>query len=76
MAVRNPLVLVNGQIHELPAGDTVNGGGAAGALGLNQHVLDANFTVTAGYGSYISRYLEIGAGLTLTVNAGGDMEIG
>lgn len=76
MAARNPLVLVGGLPAELPSGDTVNGGGAAGAIGLSQHVLAANFTVTAGYGAYVPRYLEVGAGFTLEVGAGGDMEIG
>lgn len=76
MVARNPLVLIAGLPAELPSGDTVNGGGSAGALGLDQHVLAANFTVTAGYAGYISRYLEIGAGFTLEIGAGGDMEIG
>ena len=76
MVARNPLVLVSGAVAELPSGDTVNGGGSAGALGLDQHVLAAGFTVTAGYASYISRYLEVGSTFTLEVGAGGDMEIG
>lgn len=76
MVARNPLVLLSGIPAELPAGDTVNGGGSAGAIGLNQHVLAASFTVTAGYGSYIPRYLEIGATFALEVGAGGVMEIG
>ena len=30
MAARNPLVIIQGQVQELPAGDTVVGGGSAG----------------------------------------------
>ena len=76
MVARNPLVLVSGALAELPSGDTVNGGGAAGAIGISQHVLAANFTVPAGYGAYVPRYLEVGAGFTLDVGADGDLEIG
>lgn len=30
MTVRNPIVLINGQLQELPAGDTVNGATGGG----------------------------------------------
>lgn len=41
MAARNPLVIVNGEIRELPAGDTVNGAtGGAGGTGVGITVSD------------------------------------
>lgn len=41
-----------------------------------KHVIDADLTIPAGYGAYIPRYLEIGAGVTLEIGAGADLEIG
>lgn len=106
MATRLPLVVVNGQLQQLQAADTLplfgagaqgevpaSGGGSvnvlfadgvwrapgassAGDLALNKHVLTSNFTVTAGYGAFIPRYLEIAAGVTLEIGADGDLEIG
>lgn len=57
------------------AGTTLNAAGV-GDLGLNKHILAANFTVTAAYASYITRYLEIGATFALEIGADADMEIG
>lgn len=58
------------------AGTTLNAaGGAGGDLALNKHVLAANFTVTAGYGALIPRYLEIGATFALEIGADADLEI-
>lgn len=51
-------------------------GGASGALALNQHVLVANFTITAGWTAYITRYLEVAVGFTLEIGLDGDLEIG
>ena len=48
---------------------------AASALALSQHVLAADFTVTDAYSATVSRYLEVGAGFTLTIGTGSDMEI-
>ena len=45
MAVRNALVLTNGQLWELPAGDTLNGSGPSASLLVT--TLTANATPTA-----------------------------
>ena len=34
-----------------------------------------NFTITAGYSSVISRYVEVGSGFTLEVGADSDLEV-
>ena len=52
------------------------GGGPGGDLQLDKHVLSASFTITAGWAAYITRYLEIPAGMTLEIGADGDLEIG
>ena len=46
-----------------------------GYLLLNLHVIPANFTITAGYSSVISRYVEVGSGFTLEVGADSDLEV-
>jgi hypothetical protein len=51
-------------------------GGAGGDLALNKHILTSNFTITAGWAAYITRYLEIAAGVIFEIGADGDMEIG
>lgn len=50
MTARNPLVLINGQIQELPSGDTVNGatGGAAAPAGNDKEVQYNSAGATAG----------------------------
>ena len=50
MTARNPLVLINGQLQELPAGDTVNGatGGSAAPAGNTKEVQYNNAGTTAG----------------------------
>jgi hypothetical protein len=45
-------------------------------LALNKHIIASNFTLTAGYGSTIPRYLEISAGITVELGADADLEIG
>jgi len=55
--------------------DLLAGGGGASALALNKHVLSANFTVTAAYGVVVPRYIEIAAGITLTLGDDADLEI-
>jgi len=60
MAVRNPLVLVNGVLAELPSGDTVNGAGASSGLALT--------TVEADLGStprWSGKFTITGAGMTI-----------
>lgn len=55
---------------------TITSGGASGALSLDQHVVSANTTITAGYSAYISRFIEISNGITLEIGADSDLEIG
>lgn len=71
MAVKLPLVVANGQIEQLQAGDSINTG-----LPAVQHVFTSNTTIPAGYSLYVSRYVEIAAGVTLTVDDDADLEIG
>lgn len=44
-------------------------------LQLNQHVITSNFTITAGTGVVVPRYVEIAAGITLEIGADGDLDI-
>ena len=46
------------------------------ALALSQHVITTNFTVVAGDSVYVSRYLEIASGITVTIGTDADLEIG
>ena len=48
MAVRNPLVLISGDIEELPSGDTVNGAGGGYTI-VNQSSTPYNATQTSGH---------------------------
>jgi len=41
-----------------------------------KHVITADKTITAGYGTYMPRYLEVAAGITLTIGADADLEVG
>lgn len=50
--------------------------GSGGDLGLDKHILSSGFTVTADYAAYVTRYLEVAAGVNLEIGAGGDLEIG
>lgn len=43
---------------------------------LTKHVITANTTITAGYGAYFPRYIEIAAGITLEIDVDADLEIG
>jgi hypothetical protein len=59
-----------------PVGPTgTSTGSVVGDLALNKHI-PANFVVTAGTSAYVSRYIEIAAGVTIEVGADGDLEIG
>lgn len=71
MAVKLPLVVANGQIEQLQAGDSIDTG-----LPAIQHVFSTNATIPAGYSLYVSRYVEIAAGVTLEIGADADLEIG
>lgn len=67
MTARNPLVLINGTVQELPSGDTVNGatGGSAAPAGNTKEVQYNNGGTTAGAAN-----VEIDNGdLTLVANA-------
>jgi hypothetical protein len=41
-----------------------------------KHVLTADKTIPDGYGTYMPRYLEVAAGVTLTIGADADLEVG
>lgn len=41
-----------------------------------KHVITANKIITAGYGTYMPRYLEVAAGVTFELGADADLEIG
>jgi len=41
-----------------------------------KHLIDANKTITAGYGVYMPRYMEIATGITLELAADADLEVG
>lgn len=65
-----------GTVNFLRADGTWQPPGASGsALALSQHVIAADFTVTAGYSADVSRYIEIATGKTVEVGADGDLEI-
>lgn len=49
---------------------------SSSALALSQHVISADFTIPASQAAYVTRYVEIAAGITLTIEADGDLEIG
>lgn len=77
MAARLPLVLNAGQLQQLQSGDTLAGVTATlPALDYSSHLVSANFSVPAGCSAYVSRYVEIAAGITLEVGADADLEIG
>lgn len=52
MTVRKPLVAINGKIHELPTGDTVEGATGGGGGGLTAADLAISGTATVDFGSY------------------------
>jgi hypothetical protein len=54
----------------------VPSGGSGGPLAFSDHILSSNLTVTAGKSAYVSRYLEIAAGVTVEIGALADLEIG
>jgi hypothetical protein len=62
MAERRPLVIVGGEVTELPSGDTLPGSGGGGG-GLTWTTVTANTTMTAG-----SAYIAVGA-LDMTLPA-------
>jgi hypothetical protein len=74
MAVKLPLVITAGVVQQLQAGDSI--ATSSGGLALSQHVLGTNFTITAGYSAYVTRYMELAAGVTLEIGLDGDLEIG
>jgi hypothetical protein len=51
-------------------------GGSSGPLAFSNHALSSNLTVTAGKSAYLSRYLEIAAGVTVEIETDSDLEIG
>jgi hypothetical protein len=79
MAVRNPLVLVSGQLRELPTGDTVTGAVSVGAItssGLTASTSKILGRTTAGTGAI--EEISVGTGLTLsagTLSATGAMVV-
>jgi hypothetical protein len=52
-----------------------NYGGAGGAIGLSNHIVVSNFTITAGRSATIERYVEVAAGIALEIGADGDLGI-
>jgi len=46
------------------------------AMALSQHVISAGYTVTGGWSSYVVRYVEIAAGVTVEIGSDGDLGIG
>jgi len=67
MAIRKPLVLVSGQLQELPAGDSVSGvavAGAIGSSGLTMQAARLAGRTTAGTGAI--EEISVGTGLTLS----------
>ena len=51
-------------------------GGSGGLLSLSQHFITADFTITDAFAAYVTRFVEIVAGFTLTIGANADLEIG
>jgi hypothetical protein len=64
------------QVYEAGAWTNMVSTGVGGDLGLNKHVIASNFTVTAAYASYITRYMEISAAVSFEIGADADLEIG
>ncbi len=66
MAARNPLVVIAGQVQELPSGDTVTGGGSGD--GTVSNVIAVDTTIAADTSYVVVGYLTINAGVTFTMN--------
>lgn len=73
MALKQPLVLANGQIQQLQAGDTIPGGSAPFSA---SNIVSSDTTMAASESAFRSDFLEISAGIALTVAAEAVMEIG
>lgn len=89
MAARNPLVLVSGQVQELPAGDTVNGGAESELLhpavtngvrdtttGVGTGALVLAASPPTGYAAFSSAYVDSQALDYCVQGATGEWEVG
>lgn len=52
------------------------GGGGSSALQMSQHIISADFTITADKAAYVPGYVEIAASFTLEIGLNADLEIG
>lgn len=76
MAARLPLVINNGQLQQLQAADTLAGVTATPpTIDYSNHLVSTNFTMPAGCGGCVPRYVKVAAGITLKVDTGGDLRI-
>ena len=65
MAIRKPLVIVAGQKQELPAGDTIEGGGGGATV---SNVISSPTTIAADTSYIVASYLKVDSDLTINGN--------
>ena len=71
MAIRTPLVIIAGQVQQLPSGDSL-----AQSYGF-PYSITSNIAISAGYGVEVIRAypLTVSAGVTLTIGAAAVLQI-
>lgn len=70
MSARTPLVVSSGQLMQAAVGDSLEN-----TYPTTAHVVSADLTIPAGASLTVTRYVEVAAGVTLEIGAGGDLEI-
>lgn len=75
MAVRSALVIINGQIQQLPSGDTLAGATGSGSSFISREA-SADVTVPSFQALYIPDEYIIDAGVNVEVAANGVLEVG
>lgn len=75
MAVRRALVVIGGQVQQLPVGDTLTGA-TGGASFSSSNIVSTDTVVADGESAYRSDYLEIAAGVELAIGVDSVVEVG
>lgn len=70
MSSRTPMVVASGQLRQAAAGDSLDG-----TFPTIAHVISADLIIPDGATMIMPRYIEIAAGVTLTIGAGADLEV-
>lgn len=70
MANQNPLVIVGGQVQQIPVGDTIPGSSINSVISEADITIAANYTLTAGKNGLSISPVTLADGVTVTVPTG------